>query len=474
MPWGYRWRASRWLIFSTMTVALFAETFLFGFLVPILSYMLEGRLHLDPSRTQPLTSTLFTVHGFFGLISAPVIAHFADKSPNRKIPLLIALAGCFVGTLMIALTHSLVILFIGRIFQAISGSAAWVVGFAVLSDIVPVHDLGKTMGIAMSFVTAGIVGGPMVGGTMFQLFGYWPAWSVPLIVLVLDIIARLIMIEPRTLQPSPSYSGKPDSTPGETTGLLSGDSPSNAQDIHENVDDETALEPPSAPRGFYRVMLREPRVWTGLASLLMTSSLMSSFNNTLPAHLRDAFGWGSLPIGMMFLCLQAPSMVLGGPFGMIRDRCGLRIPNAIGWFLSAPLLWLLGIAGNPNFPWVGDVVHGKSLFTCCMVGLGTALILVRGAGAIQMTCVVRELQAKDPLIFGHQSGSSRVFSTAEVVYSLGMTIGPMISGLLFEKVGFHLMNVVFGKYNPDLHSLSPADVDSYYMCCNGQPFLYMA
>lgn len=24
MPWGYRWRSSRWLIFSTMTVALFA------------------------------------------------------------------------------------------------------------------------------------------------------------------------------------------------------------------------------------------------------------------------------------------------------------------------------------------------------------------------------------------------------------------------------------------------------------------
>lgn len=364
-----------------------------------------------------------------------------------------------------------------------------------MSDIVPVHDLGKTMGIAMSFVTAGIVGGPMVGGTMFQLFGYWPAWSVPLTVLALDIIARLIMIEPRALQPTPSYSGKPDSTPGETTGLLSGDSPNNAQNINENVDDETALKPPSAPRGFYRVMLREPRVWTGLASLLMTSSLMSSFNNTLPAHLQDVFGWGSLPIGMMFLCLQAPSMVLGGPFGMIRDRYGLRVPNAIGWFLSAPLLWLLGIAGNPNFPWVGDVAHGKSLFICCMVGLGTSLILVRGAGAIQLTCkipppykvsnnkslthrcitgVVRELQAKDPLVFGHQGGSSRVFSTTEVVYSLGMTIGPMISGLLFEKVGFHLMNVVFGKYSPDLHSLSPANVDSYYMCCNGQPFLYMA
>lgn len=68
--------------------------------------MLEGRLQLDPSRTQPLTSTLFTVHGFVGLVSAPIIAHFADKTQDRKIPLLIALAGCFAGTLMVALARS--------------------------------------------------------------------------------------------------------------------------------------------------------------------------------------------------------------------------------------------------------------------------------------------------------------------------------------------------------------------------------
>jgi len=263
-----------------------------------------------------------------------------------------------------------------------------VVGFAVMSDAVPMHDLGKTMGIAMSFVTAGIVGGPMVGGTMFQLFGYWPAWSVPLSVLVLDIIARLIMIEPRALSPSSSISGKPDSAPEETTGLLSGDSPGNAQNSNRYVDNDMPAKLSSSPRGFYRVVLREPRVWTGLASLLMTSSLMSSFNTTLPAHLREAFGWESLPIGMMFLCLQAPGMVLGGPFGIIRDRCGLRIPNAIGWFLTAPLLLLMGIAGNPHFTWVSDISHGKTVFTCCMIALGTVLILVRGAGAIQLTCKV--------------------------------------------------------------------------------------
>ena len=68
--------------------------------------MLEVRLGLDPSRTQSLTTALLAIHGVFSLISAPIIAHFADKTPNKKIPLLISLAGCFVGTVMVALTPS--------------------------------------------------------------------------------------------------------------------------------------------------------------------------------------------------------------------------------------------------------------------------------------------------------------------------------------------------------------------------------
>lgn len=141
------------------------------------------------------------------------------------------------------------VLFVGRVLQAIAGSAAWVIGFAVLSDTVDIRNLGRTMGVAMSFVTASIVGGPMVGGTMFQLFGYWPAWTVPLTVLVLDLIARLIMIEPRGLHPSPSV--KSNYVPEETTGLLSGDSSSSTQNANKNFDNETVEKSSSSPRGFY-------------------------------------------------------------------------------------------------------------------------------------------------------------------------------------------------------------------------------
>jgi predicted MFS family arabinose efflux permease len=68
--------------------------------------MLEDRLNIDPSQTQSYTTALLTSHGFIGLVSAPIVAHLAEKTPSQKTPLLFALAGCFMGTLMLAFARS--------------------------------------------------------------------------------------------------------------------------------------------------------------------------------------------------------------------------------------------------------------------------------------------------------------------------------------------------------------------------------
>lgn len=108
------------------------ETFLYGFLTPILSYMLEERLHIDPSQTQRYTTALLTIHGFVGLIAAPAIGYLAEKTTSQKKPLLISLAGCLVGTLMIALASSGMIHFslTGRVSLKLTiisslGSISW-------------------------------------------------------------------------------------------------------------------------------------------------------------------------------------------------------------------------------------------------------------------------------------------------------------------------------------------------------------
>lgn len=68
--------------------------------------MIRVRLGLDPSYTQRFTTELLVVLGLISVPAAPIIGHFADKTPSRKIPLLIALVGCSIGTLLVALTPS--------------------------------------------------------------------------------------------------------------------------------------------------------------------------------------------------------------------------------------------------------------------------------------------------------------------------------------------------------------------------------
>ena len=103
---GYGWRSSQAFIVFTAILGLFSETFLFAFIVPILSYMVEVRLQLPYNQTQWITTAMLTAQGFISMISAPIIAHFADKTPNRRTPLLLALLGCLVGTLLLAICSS--------------------------------------------------------------------------------------------------------------------------------------------------------------------------------------------------------------------------------------------------------------------------------------------------------------------------------------------------------------------------------
>ncbi|CAG8909946.1 unnamed protein product [Penicillium egyptiacum] len=405
--------------------------------------MLEERLHLDASQTQTYTTALLATHGFIGLVSAPIVAHLAEKTPSQKKPLLIALAGCFMGTLMIALAPSVWLLFLGRILQSMAGAATWVVGFALLANNVDKKHVGQSMGTAMSFVTAGIVGGPTVSGALLQLFGYWAAWSLPLVVLVLDIVARLVMIEPGvgysktdslskcTGTSVPSNDGGPE----ESTALLS-DAPPTASPDDSGLESKHGLK-----QEYYRAMLSEPRVLTALANVVVVSSLMSGINNTLPVHLRQAFGWKSLLISMMFFCLQVPNIILSGPSGWLRDRIGIRGPTVFGWLAMIPLLLLLGMPGDSHFPWAGGPAAGKSIFISSLIALGSILPLVRGVGAVQLAYVVKDMEAKDPHLFEANRSNLRVFSMTEVGYSVGMMFGPLLTGSLFEGVGFFYMTV---------------------------------
>lgn len=286
----------------------------------------------------------------------------------------------------------------GRVLQGIAGSAAWILCFAALTDNVGFEHMGKVMGMAMSFVTAGIVGGPMVAGFLFQLVGYWPTWSAPLVLLVLDMSARLVMIEAkdgvgRSLESSEATQGLQPAISGTSTPTTASDperapllSPGAHTDQaiqhHGSDNDSKAPIPPSS--GFYRIMLRDTRVLAGIINTVLYSAVISGFDATLPLHLYNVFHWNSMEVALMFLCLQLPSIILGTFVGWLRDKTGSRKPATLGWLLLFPLFWLLGIPGQSDSEWFSPEANGKTIFIVCMIAIGTVLTLTRGSGGMQM------------------------------------------------------------------------------------------
>jgi MFS family permease len=308
-------------------------------------------------------------------------------------------------------TSAVPILFIGRIIQAISGSATWIASFAMLVENAEPERRGQTLALAMAFITCGTVSGPAVAGTVFQLSGYWAAWSVPIALLGLDSIARLLMVEseseqspldntdedcpecPASPQESDSLLNSPTATEGYKTmqqplsktaiTQVTIRSVSSSNSFRDPWSDEPIPLPTPVPT-FYRTMLSNPRALAALANTLGQSLIVAGFDTTLPLFLRNTFGWGSMPVGLIFLGLEGPKIILGPIVGGVRDRWGCRIPTVLGWSIVAPFLMLLALFGRPELSWAASGFRGEVLVVGCVAGIGAGFLLIRGGGGFQI------------------------------------------------------------------------------------------
>lgn len=281
-------------------------------------------------------------------------------------PLLICLAGCVVGTIMVACASSLAILLLGRMLQAAAGSGVWIFSLATIAENVEEDRMGTVMRIAMSFFNAGMVAGPMVSGLLLENVGYWMTWLVPLVVLVVVMTARCLMIE----LPKQSYS-ESTSEATESSNLLP------SLDISFNA---------STAFGFVRFIIQNGRVVISLLIATSSSCVSSSFQTTLPLHVQEVFGWGSSHVGLMFFCLSGPGILVSPLSGWVHDRIGVKYPAAITLFIQAIVLCVLGVAGNEYY--FGDVFKplGPVLYIAAIVAMGTMRPFVSGIAAVEVTC----------------------------------------------------------------------------------------
>ncbi|KAJ5143435.1 uncharacterized protein N7515_002222 [Penicillium bovifimosum] len=435
-PWGLRWRSSTYFIVAAMAVALLTDMYLYGFLVPLLPYVLEHRLGLDVSLTQRISTALLSQSALIMVIASPLIGSHADRSGAKRGWLLFGLGGALVSSLIIALASSLFTLFAGRLLQSAASTVIWVVGFATLADNVPADQLGKMYGFVTIAVAIGTSGGPLVAGVLFDFGGYWVAWSSVLFVIVFDVILRCLMLEQPRGQREISRPERDGQDP-ERDALLPPSTPEQPITGQDRVTEKTGIH-------FYLCMFGNGRFVGGVVSYFCYAVLTTSFDATLPLHVRDVFGWGSLPTGLLFAAFQGPAIFLGVPVGWLKDRIGTRNPTTIGFALLAPLIWLMAVPGDERFPWASPDGFGAIIYCAAMLSIGVVICLLNGVGMMEATQAVDEIQEKYPGIFGPNGGYSRAISVSSISWTSGMFVGPIIAGYGTETVGFYGINCVLG------------------------------
>jgi MFS family permease len=309
-----------------------------------------------------LSSAVLALHGAVAVIFSPIIGHLADKSSSRKKSLLLSLGFCIVGTFMVAGATSVPVLIIGRVIQGIAGSAVWIVGFATVTDILSRDAIGFGISLMISFANAGTVTGPVVSGLLIETAGYWVTWSIPLIVLAIDLLARLIMIEI-------PYNSLPSSEEDTETGSS------------DYLCDNSEARPTAG--SFWRVMMCDGRVVACLLIVFTSVSVTTSFEATLPFQVQQKFGWDLRAVGLLFAGLVIPGVLIGPLAGWIRDRVGARPPVVVCSIIQAVILGLLGVAGR-DIP-SGDIpkTDGR-LYVASILAIGALRPFVSGIAPAEL------------------------------------------------------------------------------------------
>ena len=145
-----------------------------------------------------LNKVSWSITGYLiGYISAiPVIGRISDIYGKRKIFMLCIII-FLIGSVLVALSPTIELLILSRIFQAIGAGALIPIGISMASDYFPQNKIAVPIGIIGGTAEAGGVIGPLWGGIISNYINWqWVFWiNVPLGLIVL--LSCLIFIKPK-------------------------------------------------------------------------------------------------------------------------------------------------------------------------------------------------------------------------------------------------------------------------------------
>src|SRR5690349_14849728 len=166
------------IIFLTIFVNLIG----FGIIIPLLPFYAET-FGASPA----VIGLLFAVFSIAQLIAAPALGDWSDRYGRRPV-LIFSLLGTVVSFVMLAVAHSLTMLFLARIVDGLSGGNISTAR-AYVADVTEPKDRARAYGLIGAAFGLGFILGPALSGALSHVSYTAPIWAAAAITLVATVMA---------------------------------------------------------------------------------------------------------------------------------------------------------------------------------------------------------------------------------------------------------------------------------------------
>ena len=184
------------IIFLTVLVNLVG----FGIIIPLLPF------YAQTFGASPLViGLLFASFSVAQLVASPLLGHWSDSWGRRPV-LILSLLGTVISFVMLAIAHSLAMLFAARIVDGLSGGNI-TTARAYIGDIATDENRAKYFGMLGASFGLGFIIGPGLSGVFAHISYTAPIWAAAVITFAAMLLAWLWL--PETVHRVHADAGSP-------------------------------------------------------------------------------------------------------------------------------------------------------------------------------------------------------------------------------------------------------------------------
>lgn len=279
---------------------------------------------------------------------------------------------------------------------------------------------------------------------MYEKSGYGGIFGLAFAILAVDFVMRLLLIEKKV---AARYGMTEEDANGQSEDDQNGVSEDVANQEDEPLlkkDDKEKYKIPSDQPKIIRAVpilycLENPRLLVAQLVALNQAFLLATFDATVPVVAAEYFGFNSLKSGLLFIALVLPYLLLGPVAGWLVDKYGPKPAATFGYAYLVPFLILLRIVKPGGTKQV--VIY------CVILALsGVGFAAIGAPSIVEAAYVVSKYDESNKDLFGDNGPYAQLYGINSMVFSLGLTIGPLVSGSLNDSIGYGNMNLVVAVF----------------------------